>query len=79
MLSTRTLGKVNGIKKCSENGHRVKDVFQLILNAPDLWKQAYGNTYANKGGMTKGTDGLTIDGYSDERAINLQELLRENR
>jgi len=29
--------------------------------------------------MTKGTDGLTIDGYSEERAANVRELLRENR
>ena len=61
------------------NGHKVKDLFQFILNAPDLWEQAYGNIYANKGGMTPGVDGLTIDGYSHERAVNLRELLRENR
>jgi len=51
----------------------------MILNAPDLWEQAYGNIYNNKGGMTPGVDGLTIDGYSHERAANLRELLRENR
>src|SRR5712691_7145641 len=79
MLSDRTLSKFNGIRKCSENGHKVKDLYQTVLNAPDLWRQAYGNIYANKGGTTKGVDRLTIDGYSDERAANLQELLRENR
>ncbi len=51
----------------------------MILNAPDLWEQAYGNIYANKGAMTPGVDGLTMDGYSHERAENLRELLRENR
>ena len=61
------------------NGHKVQDLFQMILNAPDLWEKAYGNIYDNKGGMTPGVDGLTIDGYSDERAANLRELLRENR
>ena len=79
MLSDRTLSKLQGIRKCSINGHRVKDLLQMILNAPDLWEQAYGNIYANKGGMTPGVDGRTIDGYSDERAANLRELLRENR
>src|SRR5215471_4481075 len=79
MLSDRTLSKLQGMRKCSINGHRVKDLFQMILNAPDLWEQAYGNIYANKGGMTPGVDGRTIDGYSDERAANLRELLRENR
>jgi retron-type reverse transcriptase len=33
----------------------------------------------NKGGMTPGVDGLTLEGYSHERAANLRALLRENR
>ena len=79
MLSESTLKKLQGIRKCSINGHKVKDLYQFVLKAPDLWEQAYGNIYANKGGMTPGVDGLTIDGYSHERAGNLRELLRENR
>jgi len=79
MLSEKTLKKFQGIRKCSVNGHRAKDLFQMVLNAPDLWQQAYGNIYANKGSMTAGVDGLTIHGYSEERAANLCELLRENR
>jgi len=79
MLSDRPLSKLQGMRKCSIHGHRVKDLLQMILNAPDLWEQAYGNIYANKGGMTPGVDGRTIDRYSDERAANLRELLRENR
>ena len=79
MLSARTLSKFEGIRKCSANGHKVKDLFQMILNAPDLWEQACGNISANKGAMTPGVDGLTMDGYSHERAANLRELLRENR
>ncbi len=34
------------------NGYKVKNLFQIILNAPDLWDQAYGNISNNKGGMT---------------------------
>ena len=79
MLSERTLSKFSGIRKCSESGHKVKDLFQTILNAPDLWQQAYGNIYANKGGMTAGVKEPTINGYSEERAANLRELLKENR
>ena len=67
MLSERTLKKLQGIRQCSSNGHKVKDLFQFVLNAPDLWEQAYGNIYANKGAMTPGVDGLTMDGYSHER------------
>jgi retron-type reverse transcriptase len=79
LLSERTLSKFQGIRKCSINGHKVENLYQMTLNAPDLWRQAYGNIYDNKGGMTPGVDGLTIDGYSDERANNLLVLLRENR
>ena len=58
MLSERTIKKFQGIRKCSINGHKVKDLYQMILNAPDLWQQAYGNIYNNPGGMTAGVDGL---------------------
>jgi len=77
MLSERTLKKLQGIRKCSINGHKVKDLMQFVLNAPDLWEQAYGNIYSNKGAMTPGIDGLTMDGYSHERAANTRELLTE--
>jgi group II intron reverse transcriptase/maturase len=79
VLSESTLKKLQGIRKCSINGHKVKNLLQIVLNAPDLWEQAYGNIYNNKGGMTPGVDGLTMDGYSHERAANVRELLRENR
>ena len=79
MLSSRTIKKFLGIQQCSTNEHKVKDLFHMVLNAPDLWQHAYLKIYANPGNMTAGTDGLTIDGYSEERAANLCELLRENR
>ena len=75
----RTHSKFNGIQKCSIQGFKVKDLFQLVLNAPDLWERAYLNIYPKPGNMTAGVDGLTIDGYSDQRAANIRELLRENR
>ena len=75
----RTHSKFNGIQKCSMQGFKVKDLFQLVVNAPDLWERAYLNYYPKPGNMTPGVDGLTIDGYSDQRAANLRELLRENR
>jgi hypothetical protein len=79
VLSEKTLRKLDGIRKCSLNGYRVKNLFQIILNSPDLWNAAYAKIHTNKGGMTKGVDGQTIDGFSDERCANLCILLRENR
>lgn len=49
------------------------------MNAPDLWERAYLNIYPKPGNMTAGTDRIIIDGYSDQRAANICELLRENR
>ena len=51
----------------------------MVLNAPDLWEHAYTHIYARPGNMTAGVSGQTIDGYSEERAANIRELLRENR
>ena len=78
MLS-RTLTKYLAIQQCSIKGRRVQDLFKMVLNEPDLWEDSYHRRYANPGNMTAGTSGLTIDGYSEERAANLRELLRENR
>jgi retron-type reverse transcriptase len=78
MLS-RTLTKYLAIQQCSIKGRRVQDLFKMVMNAPDLWEDSYHRRYANPGNMTAGTSGLTIDGYSEERAANLRELLRENR
>jgi RNA-directed DNA polymerase len=38
---------------------------------------AYSNIYPNKGAMTPGVDNSTMDGFSEDRALNLIELLRE--
>ena len=62
-LTAKTHKKFIGIQKCSINGYRVKDLFQMVLNAPDLWRHAYLKIYAKAGNMTPGTDGQTIDGY----------------
>ena len=79
MLSASTITKFNGIQKCSKNGYKVRNLFDIALHAPDLWQHAYLKIYPKPGNMTKGTDGMTIDGYSEERAANLRELLKENR
>jgi retron-type reverse transcriptase len=78
-VSERTVKKFNGFQKCSKNGYRVRDLFHTALHAPDLWRHAYLKIYPKPGNMTEGTDGLTIDGYSEDRAANLRELLKENR
>ena len=79
MLSVRLIKKLEGISKCSRNGHKVRKLFNIITNNPELWRYAYANIYPNKGAMTKGVDDTTIDGFSDERVANIIRQLREGK
>jgi len=78
MLSARTGDKLRAISEVARKGRRVKDLRRL-MNHPDLWMQAYRNIQGNTGALTRGTDTVTMDGYSPERAANLVELIRERR
>jgi len=78
MLSDRTDDKLRKISDVARKGRRVKDLRRL-MNHPDLWMQAYLNIQGNKGALTRGTDTITMDGYSPERSANLVELIREKR
>lgn len=80
MLFDKTRRKLDGIEKCSiGNKHKAQDLFKIAIESLDLWKQAYINIHANKGAMTAGIDGLTVDGHTEERIINLIKLLKSNR
>jgi group II intron reverse transcriptase/maturase len=79
MLSARLIKKLDGIEKCSTKGYRVRNLFQIMTNNPELWMQAYANIYPNRGAMTKGIDGTTIDGFCEDRVANTIKLLKEGR
>jgi hypothetical protein len=49
MLSVRLIKKLEGIEKCSKNGHKARNLFQILTNGPELWMQAYAQIYPNKG------------------------------
>ena len=78
MLSETTIKRLSALGEISKQGKRVNGLFRLMEN-PFLWEQAYANIYSNKGAMTKGVDGTTMDGYSNERAANIIKLLKEER
>jgi len=78
MLSDRTEDKLRAVSEVALKGRRVKDLRRL-MNHPDLWMQAYLNIQGNKGALTRGTDNITMDGYSPERAANIVALIREKR
>ena len=79
MLSARLIKKLEGIDKCSRQGHKVRNLFNIMTNNPELWLQAYANVYPNRGAMTKGVDGITVDGFCEDRVANTIKLLKEGR
>jgi RNA-directed DNA polymerase len=46
---------------------------------PEIWYEAYANLYSNKGAITKGVNGNTMDGFSQERVENIITSLRKGK
>jgi retron-type reverse transcriptase len=59
MLTDKTTKRLRGISQCSENGHKVKRVFQMMTNYPDLWEEIADRIGRNRGAETPGVDGET--------------------
>jgi len=59
MLIDKTKKRLQGISQCSQNGHKVKRVFQLMTNYGDLWKEVAEGIGRNRGAKTPGVDGET--------------------
>jgi len=78
MLFDTTLKRLNALQELSTRGRRINGLFRLMDN-PMLWMQAYAKISSNNGAMTKGIDNATMDGFSDERAINIIKMLKEGR
>jgi group II intron reverse transcriptase/maturase len=79
MLSARLIKKLEGIDKCSRQGHKVRNLFNIMTNNPELWLQAYANVYPNQGALTEGVDTTTVDGFCEDRVANALKLLKEGR
>jgi RNA-directed DNA polymerase len=58
----------------AKQGKRINGLTRLLAN-PILWKQAYANIYSNKGAVTKGSDGSSLDGMSNERLEKLKNAV----
>jgi len=78
MTPDNTSKRLDELSKLSQQGKLINGLFRL-MKSPILWIHAYARIYSNKGAATKGIDGTTMDGFSDERAMNLIKLLDENR
>ena len=50
-----------------------------MCSSTDLWTEAYGRIYKNRGALTKGVDEVTLDGMSHERINDLIELVKNGK
>jgi group II intron reverse transcriptase/maturase len=78
MLSATVSKRLEALPDISKQGKRINGLFRL-LESPELWQAAYAKIHTNKGAMTRGVDGTTMDGYSEERVANMIALLKDGR
>ena len=65
----------------SERGRRglpCTELYRQLFN-PRLYLVAYGRLYSNKGAMTPGADGETVDGMSMTKILGIIDALRHER
>lgn len=62
-------------EKTKNESYRFQRLYRNLYN-PEFYWLAYKNIYANKGSMTAGADGTTIDGMSDEKINRIIESLK---
>ena len=66
------------IRERGKRGLPLDDVYRMLYN-PDLYLRAYARLHSNKGAMTKGTTGETVDGMSLAKIEHLIDELRHER
>ena len=66
------------IRKRGQHQLPVQDIYRLLYQR-DLYLQAYGKLYRNKGAMTEGSTPETVDAMSLEKIDTIITLLRNER
>ena len=76
MLSATVMRRLEALEGISKQGKHINGLFRLMEDQV-LWHEAYANIYGNSGAMTKGVDGVTLDGFSQERVTSIIKRLKE--
>jgi len=64
-------------EKSKDENYRFQRIYRNLYN-PDFYWLAYKNIYANKGSMTAGVDGSTMDNMSDSRIERIISSLKDH-
>jgi group II intron reverse transcriptase/maturase len=75
MLSATVIRRLEALGNISKQGKRINGLFRLLEDRV-LWHEAYAHIYANKGALTPGVDGVTLDGFSEERVASIIRRLK---
>jgi group II intron reverse transcriptase/maturase len=76
MLSATVMRRLEALGTISKRDKRINGLFRLLEDRV-LWHEAYANIYANKGAITPGVDGVTLDGFSEERVAAIIARLKK--
>ncbi len=76
MLSDRVSRKVSALGGVSTKGRKAKDLVRL-MGEPEIWLEAYSKIAGNKGAITPGVDGNTLDGFSVSRVHKLISSIKD--
>ncbi len=61
----------------NEDNYKYERLYRNLYN-PEFYLQAYQNIYANKGAMTSGIDGMTLDGFGKDVVDNLISQIKNH-
>ena len=64
------------LRKANRNRQWINEDLYRLLYKPDLYILAYERIKSRPGNMTPGTDGETLDGFSEERVASIIARLR---
>ena len=76
MLSARTVTALEGVGKATRSGVKVRKLHKLMRTHEDLWYAAYAKLQRNRGALTPGVRGDTLDGFGEERVAALMQAIR---
>jgi group II intron reverse transcriptase/maturase len=76
MLPATVIRRLEALGEIAKQGKRLNGLFRLMEH-PLVWQEAYANIYSNQGALTPGVDGVTLDGFSQERVASIIARLKD--